>query len=90
LLEVRVMAERIEDVRLFAWLGEDEHGTGVIGLKQARVPAGLMAIVATSQAKVDRFDIEVQLAEQAEQYGKQISLVEFRVERVIKTLDGSR
>jgi hypothetical protein len=84
------MAERIEDVRLFAWLGEDEHGTGVIGLKQARVPAGLMAIVATSQAKVDRFDIEVQLAEQAEQYGKQISLVEFRVERVIKTLDGSR
>ena len=40
------MPERIEQVRLFAWLGEDEHGSEVIGLKQA-LPAGLIPIVAT-------------------------------------------
>jgi hypothetical protein len=90
LLEVRVMAERIEDVRLFAWLGEDEHGSGLIGLKQALVPAGMIPIVATELAKADQTNIQEALNLQARTYGKPISLVEFRVERVIKTLDGSR
>jgi hypothetical protein len=84
------MADRIEEVRLYAWLGEDEHGSGVIGLKQALVPAGLIPIVATELGKADLAIIQEALNLQARIYGKPISLVEFRVERIIKTLDGSR
>jgi hypothetical protein len=35
----------LKDIELFVWLGEDEEGSGEIGLKQALVPARLIPMV---------------------------------------------
>ena len=37
---------RIEDLTIVAWVGEDELGSGKIGLKQGHVPAGFIPLVA--------------------------------------------
>jgi len=47
-----MMADELEDVELFAWLGRDEFGSGEIGLKQGVVPAGLIPIVSVKRDKV--------------------------------------
>lgn len=59
----------------WAWVGEDELGSGTIGLKQADVPAGRVPLVATTREKVDRPEIREQLQAQADRYGKTIRLV---------------
>lgn len=64
-------------MKLYAWIGEDEYGSGEIGLKQARVPAGYIPLVSLQRDKVDRIDIRKQLQIQANMYGKTIRLVEF-------------
>ena len=38
--------ERIETMVLYAWVGEDELGSGEMGIKQAIVPAGNVPLVA--------------------------------------------
>ncbi|HEY2252481.1 MAG TPA: hypothetical protein VGH74_15515 [Planctomycetaceae bacterium] len=62
---------------LYAWLGEDELGSGEIGLKQALVPSGLIPIVSVDRDKAARDDIRRQLQMQADQYGKTIRLVRY-------------
>lgn len=62
-------------VTLYAWVGEDELGSGVVGIKQAVVPAGTIPIVATRREKVDHEDIVRQLQAQANHYGKEIRLI---------------
>jgi hypothetical protein len=42
-------------LELFAWVGEDELGSGEIGLKQAHAPAGLIPMVAIRRDKVEKF-----------------------------------
>jgi len=72
----------VADVMLFAWVGEDEFGSGEIGLKQAHVPAGLIPLVAVRQDKVEK--LWPQLEAQARRYGKRIRLVRFRFDAVIR------
>ena len=36
--------KKLEDHSILAWVGEDEHGSGVIGIKQAQVPAGFIPL----------------------------------------------
>ena len=43
----------VEDVELYAWVGEDEFGSGEIGLKQGLVPAGMIPLVADTLESVD-------------------------------------
>ena len=81
------MPERLEDLELFAWVGEDEFGSGVIGLKQGRVPAGMIPLVATTQGKLDRTRIEQQMQAQAQEYGKRISLCRFVMAETIKYVE---
>ncbi len=64
------------EMKLFAWVGEDEFGSGEVGIKQARVPAGMIPIVATRRGKVDRADVIRQLQAQADRFGKTIRLIE--------------
>lgn len=72
------MAEpKLEDLELYAWVGEDELGSGRIGLKQAAVPAGMIPMVAIDRAKIDRPDIRLQLFMQTRRYGKTIRLCRF-------------
>jgi hypothetical protein len=80
------MPTELKDLELFAWVGEDELGSGEIGLKQAIVPAGVIPIVAVSRDKVDRLMIAKQMDEQGRQYDKQISLCRFTFAEVIKTV----
>jgi hypothetical protein len=69
--------ERIEQMVLYAWVGEDELGSGEVGLKQALVPAGMIPMVACKLSKVDEPYIVAQLREQARVYGKTIRLCRF-------------
>lgn len=44
----------MENLKIYAWVGEDEFGSGEIGLKQAIVPAGVIPMVAIKQDKIDQ------------------------------------
>jgi hypothetical protein len=71
---------------LYAWIGEDEFGSGVVGLKRALVPAGDIPLVATTRAKMDTHEITAQLQRQADRYGKTISLARFVVVETLVAL----
>ena len=66
-------------IELFAWIGEDEYGSGVVGLKQALVPAGLipLVVVAEDRRKIDHAALRRQLQHQADRFGKPIRLARF-------------
>jgi hypothetical protein len=64
-------------MRLFAWVGEDEFGSGEVGLKQALTHLGLIPLVATSEDAMNQPFIVDQLQVQARFYKKTIRLVEF-------------
>jgi hypothetical protein len=64
---------------LWAWIGEDELGSGEVGLKQARVPAGMIALVSLHREKLDRPEVRAQLQAQADQWGKTIRLARFEL-----------
>lgn len=69
---------------LFAWIGEDEFGSGRVGLKQGVTLAGIVPLVVMEydRAKIDRMRDQLQL--QADHYGKTIRLARFTfVEDVI-------
>lgn len=73
----------ISKVELFAWLGEDELGSGEIGIKQALVPAGMIPLVATRMSKMSRDDLRHAMQRMASQYGKTVRLVRFVFEEVV-------
>jgi hypothetical protein len=78
------MSTDFRDVQLFAWIGEDELGSGEIGLKQAIVPAGTIPMVATRCEKMLGNQIPEQLHAQAIAFGKPIRLCRYRfVEEVV-------
>jgi hypothetical protein len=60
---------------VWAWVGEDELGSGGFGLKQAVVPAGTVPLVAVRRNKLDRPDVRTQLQAQVDHWGKPIHLV---------------
>jgi hypothetical protein len=70
------------DMKLWAWVGEDERGSGEVGLKQGIVPAGCIPLVACKDGKINRGNVRVQMLEQARRYRKVISLVRFGFEQV--------
>jgi len=71
---------------LFAWVGEDELGSGEIGLKQAIVPAGTIPMVAIHRHKMDRDDIIQQLQVQASFFGKTIKLYRYIAVDLLKEI----
>lgn len=64
-------------VVLYAWIGEDELGSGKIGLKQGMVPAGIIPLVAMDY-HLDRLaKLKPQMEAMAAASGKKIRLVKF-------------
>jgi len=62
---------------IYAWIGEDEFGSGKVGLKQGVVPAGTIPLVAMDY-HLDRLaKLLPQMEAQAAAYGKKIRLVKF-------------
>ena len=74
---------RLEEHSLYAWVGEDELGSGRIGLKQALVPAGYIPLVTMDYDvhKIQR--VKDQLNMQAKVCGKKIRLVRFAFAEVV-------
>jgi len=71
--------KKLREVELFAWIGEDELGSKEIGIKQALCPAGCIPMVSISKAKMQQGYIKEQLQSMANQFGKTVHLVRFRV-----------
>ena len=66
-------------MKLYAWVGEDELGNGIVGLKQYLdhgVPVPFVVIEAHLD-RATRLDVVAALQEQANDYGVTIRLVEF-------------
>jgi hypothetical protein len=81
----------IEEVELLAWVGEDELGSGVTGLKQVMTPKGLSALVACKPAEwIQRERIAEQLQRQSNTYGKTIYLCRYEVVEVVKIVAPSQ
>ena len=81
---------RIERMVLYAWVGEDEMGSGEVGLKQGTVPAGNIALVSCKEGKMDQPYIVEQLRIQASIWGKPIRLCRFVFEKELLTLEPGR
>jgi hypothetical protein len=74
----------VNDIELFAWVGEDELGSGEIGLKQALCPAGYIPMVSVRKDRMLQPSIVDQLTAQAAQYGKKIRLCRFVFKEVVQ------
>jgi hypothetical protein len=79
--------DNVKEVVLYAWVGEDEFGSGEVGLKQAMCPAGCVPMVAVRPSKMDQTYIKDQLQQQANQYGKTIRFCKFVFAEEIMTLE---
>jgi hypothetical protein len=82
-----MIARNQEPPFIYAWVGEDEHGSGKVGLKQAMTPAGMIPLAAVDLEKMDQDYLRQALQQQATTYGKTIRLVRFRFEEVEIQLD---
>jgi hypothetical protein len=69
-------------LEVFAWIGEDEFGSGKIGLKQGIVPAGCIPMVAIDREKLAKY--WTQAEEQAALYGKKIYFCRLQVVEVLR------
>jgi hypothetical protein len=78
-------------MKIYAWIGEDELGSGKVGLKQALVPAGLIPIVGMDYHFDKIRKLYPQMEEQAAKYGRKIYLCEFEFTGrvVMKTESGT-
>jgi hypothetical protein len=74
------------DPELFAWIGEDEFGSGTVGLKQGAVRAGMIPLVSVNREKIDYAALVRQLQLQADQFGKTIRLVRYTAVETVITL----
>lgn len=65
-----------DNLKVYAWYGVDEFGSEV-GLKQARVPAGMIPLVAMQEHKINVPIIIQQLQDQSSIYNRNIKLGKF-------------
>jgi hypothetical protein len=68
------MSDKLE---IFAWVGEDEFGSGEIGLKQGVVPAGIVPLVAINVSKITTDNVIEQMQHIVNVYKKERRLVRF-------------
>jgi hypothetical protein len=73
--------DKTRQVEIFCWLGEDELGSGDVGLKQGIVPAGCIPLVAVKRSKME--PLLPQSEAQARKYGKRIRLCRFTFAEVV-------
>ena len=79
--------ENVREVALYAWVGEDELGSGEVGLKQHLMPCGITPLVAVKREKMDRDEVVIAMTGQSAVYGKTIRLCKFVFQEVIATID---
>ena len=84
---IKLTPDNVKEIELYAWLGEDELGSGVVGIKQCLVPAGFIPLVATKEAKMSQEMIQQALQSQANAYGKTIRLCKFTFVEEVVTIE---
>jgi hypothetical protein len=62
-------------VELYAWVGKDELGSGLVGIKRGFVPAGDIPLVSIEVSKMVK--LLPQMEAQAKTYGQRIYLAKF-------------
>lgn len=68
---------------MYAWIGEDELGSGVVGLKQGLTAAGMIPLAAMEH-HLDRLTrLAPAMEQQAATYGKKIRLCKFVMTEVV-------
>jgi len=72
----------LSELSIYAWIGEDEHGSGKVGIKQGLVPAGYIPLCAMNYDLHKLARLQPQMQEQARHYGKPIRLVKFQAVEV--------
>ena len=77
--------ERLKTHALYAWVGEDERGSGRIGLKQTMMAAGFIPLVTMDydRFKIEREQVRRVMEMQSGLYGKKIRLVKFVFAEVV-------
>lgn len=78
--------KRILETQLFGFVGEDELGSGEVGIKKALCPAGYIPMVAIKREKMDDPVILAQLKLQNKRYGKTIYLVRYQAVEILKVI----
>jgi len=72
---------------IYAWIGEDEFGSGRVGIKRGIVPAGNdVPLVAMDYDRVKMERLRPQLQTQARMFGKVIRLARFTFAEDVITL----
>lgn len=79
--------QNVQDIVLWAWVGEDEYGSGEVGLKQGLCAAGYIPLVACKDGKVNQEFLREQLQQQANVFGKTIRLCKFSFVQVEETIE---
>jgi hypothetical protein len=74
--------KEVQEFEVYAWVGRDELGSGMFGLKQGIVPAGTIPMVSVSQEKLDKYWDQAE--KQAEVYGHKIYLAKLAFVEVIR------
>lgn len=78
---------KVEQVEIFAWVGENEFAPHEVGLKQAIVPAGTIPMAATNREKMEKYWPQAEA--QAAMYGRRIRLCRFVfAETIRETAEG--
>lgn len=81
------METELEGLEVLAWVGEDELGSGKVGMKQIMTPKGVSALAAIAPGEWLKHEVvQNTMQHQANAYGKTIYLCKFQivgVERVI-------
>jgi len=78
--------ENVRQVAVYAWVGEDELGSGEVGLKQALTRAGCVPLAAVKEGNLRRETLREQLQDQADRYKKTIRLCKFVFLEEIETI----
>jgi len=86
--EKLALLRRSPAAELYAYLGEDELGSGEIGIKQALVPAGMIPMVAIRRDKMEKHF--AQLEAQARACGKRIYLCRFELVEIIRETEAGK
>jgi hypothetical protein len=78
--------QRLKQLELYAWVGEDELGSGAMGLKQGMVPAGCVPLVSIHYAKLHTDDLMAQGRKIVDEYGHARYLCRFVFDAVVDAI----
>jgi hypothetical protein len=75
---------------VYAWVGEDELGSGKTGIKAGIVPAGVVPLAYMDFDIRKALELRPQMEDQARRYGKKIRLCKFTFAEIVAQTEGGK